>query len=116
MPIFEGPQGSLKSTACRVLGGQCATRVDNDVQRHLQQPEFAGVGDAARGAQHLARCRPEHAKAEPRKLLSGEIAIAAIDPRVKIGRENAGDGDTKLRAQPSQRGWHLGVHNDRVVR
>ena len=45
--------------------------------------------------QQLARSRSEHAKAEPRQLVPGEVAIAAIDAlrtdrlRVKIGREDA---------------------------
>jgi hypothetical protein len=47
------------------------------------------------GAEQLARCGSEHAEAEPRQFVSGEVAVAAIDAlrpdrfRVQIGRENA---------------------------
>jgi hypothetical protein len=47
------------------------------------------------GAQQLARCDPQHAKAKPRQLIPGEVAIAAIDTfcfyllRVQIAGENA---------------------------
>ena len=46
-------------------------------------------------AQQFASRRPEHAKAEPRKFIPGEVAIAAIGSlrsdrlRVEIGREHA---------------------------
>jgi hypothetical protein len=46
-------------------------------------------------AQRLARCGSEHAKAEPRQFVPGEVPIAPIEPlrsdpfRIEIGRQNA---------------------------
>ena len=99
-PLARAPRTDIldRAVAMQALHGRTNLFANRGAQNRVAGIEALGGDHPARnliGAQRLARCGSQHAKAEPREFIAGEIPVAAICAlrpnrlRVEIRRENA---------------------------